>query len=80
MKEHNYAFQNPDTRPHLQRRTQNIYFVIPVILTGWPYYQGRLKFHDLRVVMTITPGIHCTNRIHCTVLFNEQLEFRCGVQ
>ena len=24
------------------------------ILTGWPYYQGRLKFHDLRAVMTNT--------------------------
>ena len=28
MKEHNYAFQNADTRPHLQRRTQNISTVI----------------------------------------------------
>ena len=28
MKEHNYAFQNADTRPRLQRRTQNICFVI----------------------------------------------------
>ena len=27
MKEHNYACQNPDTRPRLQRRTQNICFV-----------------------------------------------------
>ena len=50
------------------------------VLTGWPYYQGRLKFHDLRVVMKNTPGIHRTIRIHCTVLFNEQLEFRYGVQ
>ena len=25
MKEHNYAFQNADTRPRLQRRTQNVY-------------------------------------------------------
>ena len=35
MKEHNYAFQNADTRPRLQSRTQNICFVIsisPVIL------------------------------------------------
>ena len=22
------------------------------VLTGWPYYQGRFKFHDLRAVMT----------------------------
>ena len=27
MKEHNYAFQNTDTRPRLQSRTQNICFV-----------------------------------------------------
>ena len=27
MKEHNYAFQNADTRPRLQRRTQNICFL-----------------------------------------------------
>ena len=52
------------------------------VLMGWLYiYQGRLKFHDLRVVMINTPGIHHTLiRIHCTVLFNEQLEFRYGVQ
>ena len=30
MKEHNYAFQNADTRPRLQSRTQNIYFVISI--------------------------------------------------
>ena len=30
MKEHNYAFQNADTRPRLQRRTQNICFVISI--------------------------------------------------
>ena len=29
-KEHNYAFQNADTRPRLQRRTQNICFVISI--------------------------------------------------
>ena len=28
MKEHNYVFQNGDTRPRLQSRTQNICFVI----------------------------------------------------
>ena len=26
-------------------------------LTGWSYYQGRLKFHDLRALMTNTPYI-----------------------
>ena len=30
MKEHNYASQNADTRPRLQRRTQNICFVISI--------------------------------------------------
>ena len=30
MKEHNYAFQNADTRPRLQSRTQNICFVISI--------------------------------------------------
>ena len=24
------------------------------ILTGWPYYRGRVKFHELRAVMTNT--------------------------
>ena len=28
------------------------------VLTGWPYYQGRLKFHDLKVLRTNTLGIH----------------------
>ena len=32
MKEHNYAFQNPDTRPRLQSRTQNICFVNSSVL------------------------------------------------
>ena len=27
------------------------------VLTGWPYYRGRLKFHDLRAGMTNTPYI-----------------------
>ena len=35
------------------------------ILTGWLYYQGRLKFRDLRAVMTNTPYI--------TFAFLEQL-------
>ena len=30
MKEHNYAFQNTETRPGLQSRTQNICFVISI--------------------------------------------------
>ena len=30
MKQHNYAFQNADTRPRLQSRTQNICFVISI--------------------------------------------------
>ena len=30
MKEHNYDFQNADTRPRLQSRTQNICFVISI--------------------------------------------------
>ena len=30
------------------------------VLTGWPYYRGRLKFHDLRAVMTNTPYIAFT--------------------
>ena len=27
------------------------------VLTGWLYYQGRLKFHDLRAIMTNTSYI-----------------------
>ena len=30
MKEHNYAFQNTETRPGLQSSTQNICFVISI--------------------------------------------------
>ena len=30
------------------------------ILTGWPYDRGRLKYHDLRAVMTNTPYITFT--------------------
>ena len=30
MKEHNYAFQNADTRPRLQSWTQNICFVVSI--------------------------------------------------
>ena len=30
------------------------------VVTGWPYYQGRLKFNDLRSVMTNTPYITFT--------------------
>ena len=35
------------------------------VLTAWPYYRGRLKFHDLTAVMTNTPYI--------AVAFLEQL-------
>ena len=35
------------------------------VLVGWPYYQGRLKFHDLRAVMT--------NTLYCAFVFLEQL-------
>ena len=28
-----------------------------MIGSWWPYYRGRLKFHDLRAVMTNTPGM-----------------------
>ena len=27
------------------------------VLTGWSYYRGRLKFHDLTALMTNTPYI-----------------------
>ena len=30
------------------------YFAYLTILTGWPYYRGRLKLQDLRAVMTNT--------------------------
>ena len=38
MKEHNYAFQNADTRPRLQSRTQNICFFISIsaVISGAP--------------------------------------------
>ena len=35
------------------------------VLTWWPYYQGRLKFHELRSEMTNTP--------YSTFAFLEQL-------
>ena len=35
------------------------------VLTGWPYYQGRLKFHDLRAVIT--------NTLYSAFAFLEQL-------
>ena len=40
------------------------------VLTGWPYYQGRLKFHDLRVVMTNSIHQEYTIQIAFTVLFS----------
>ena len=33
---------------------------LAVLLTEWPYYQGKLKFHDLRAVITNTPHIAFT--------------------
>ena len=30
------------------------------VLMGWLYYQGKLKFHDLRALMTNTPYIPVT--------------------
>ena len=27
------------------------------VVSGWPYYRGRLKYHDLRAVMTNAPYI-----------------------
>ena len=35
------------------------------VLTGWPYYRGRLKFHDLRAVTT--------NILYIAFAFLEQL-------
>ena len=35
------------------------------VLVGWPYYQGRLKFHDLWAIMT--------NTLYCAFAFLEQL-------
>ena len=35
------------------------------VLTGWPYYRGRLKFHDLRAVIT--------NTLYSAFAFLEQL-------
>ena len=33
------------------------------VLVGWPYYQGRLKIHDLRAIMTL----------YCAFAFLEKL-------
>ena len=35
------------------------------VLTGWPYYRGRLKFHDLRAIMS--------NALYSKFAFLEQL-------
>ena len=47
------------------------------LLTGWPYYRGRLKFCDLRAIMTNTPHIAFTlleqQLFKFTVLLNKQL-------
>ena len=41
------------------------------VLTGWPYYRGRVKFHDLRAVMTKYIALALTEKL---VLFNKQWE------
>ena len=45
MKEHNYAFQNADTRPRLQSRTQNIFFVISIYAVILKLMHGQNHFH-----------------------------------
>ena len=35
-------------------------FFAPCVVTGWSYYQGRVKFHELNVVMKNTPYIAFT--------------------
>ena len=35
-------------------------FFAPCVGTGWSYYQGRVKFHELNVVMKNTPYIAFT--------------------
>ena len=39
-------------------------------INGWQYYQGRLKFHDLRAVMTNTPYIKFTllEQLFCRII------------
>ena len=54
MKEHNYAFQNADTRHRLQSRTQNICFVISI------YYfeangQNHIHFRLIQVLKNSMP-------------------------
>ena len=44
---------------HFRKTTKNKYSGTPLIRSptgqkNWPYYRGRLKFHDLRAVMTNT--------------------------
>ena len=45
---------------------------LAVLLTEWPYYQGKLKFHDLRAVITNTPHIAFT--VLFTVANNENVD------
>ena len=47
MKEHNYAFQNADTRPRLQRRTQNICFVISISALIFSILKGMVKITSI---------------------------------
>ena len=46
MKEHNYAFQNADTRPRLQSRTQNGRMVEITSIFG-SYSFLRIALHDI---------------------------------
>ena len=47
------------------------------ILTGWPYYQGRVKFHDFRVVNPLMTKYVAFTLPEKPVLFNKQWECRC---
>ena len=40
------------------------------VLTGWPYYWGRIKFHDLRAVMTNT--LHIAFTVLFSLIINNQ--------
>ena len=53
-----------------------------VVLTGWPYYRGRLKFLDLMAVMTnLTPysAFAFLEQLHVLTITNKQLECRYRV-
>ena len=52
------------------------------ILMGWPYYRGRLKFHDLSQgpIMTNTPYIAFAFLEQLLYVINKQSECRYRVQ